>query len=126
MKKLILFAVLLVGVYSTSQAQDFLQYKVKNASASDTWVVSLNDAGPTGIYQETLAPGGGATDGMPKFQFPLQYKIQSSSGCAAIGVLTGTTSSAGALISTSCPGVDVIYTLIMPKPNLYQLKMLFN
>lgn len=114
-----------MSMVSTSNAQ-FLQYKLGNFSSTDSWTVELDDDCPTGIYLENLASGDGAIKIIPKFQFPLQYKVESSSGCQAIGAFTSTTTSAGAIISTTCPTVDIVYTLIMVKPDLYRLKMKFN
>jgi len=127
MKNLLLLFFLIVGLGSTSQAQNDLVILLDNQS-SDTWVVSLNDAGPSGIYNTSLAPTGSATSTMSKFQLGLKYKIMSSSGCKAFGSITSTTPPAtGGIISTSCPGVDIIYTLTnQPNPKLYKLKMLFN
>jgi len=108
MKKILFIALLIGGMYTSSQAQT-LQYWIYNTDNVMTWDFKMDDfGGAAPVYELGIAPNTNRVGVMgPAFAWPLEWKASSNFGCSATDILAGpipfmTTPS-------SCPGIDVNY-----------------
>jgi len=113
MKKLLLLAFFMVGMFSVSQAQ-FLVYQLTNSSSTQTWDYKMTDAG-SGIVTPELGiiPGDVRTGSVPGFAFALQFKAANSAGCGTSQTVPAPT-----------PGVSVPIPCIVPAGLKYAVTIL--
>jgi len=106
MKKLLFAAILTIGCFTMSQAQQFSWF-LGNASATETWKWALDDAGISPAVYETMLPMQTATGSFNNFAFPIEWKAEDSNGCYLTQFNLGPTAVINA--GTTCLGTNVKY-----------------
>jgi len=124
MKKLLLLAFFMVGLFTVSNAQ-FLVYSLTNSSSTYTWDYVMTDAG-SGILttEAAILPGTSRSGAVSGFAFDLKFKAQNNIGCGTGQVITGP-SSASIPITCIVPA-GLKYKISVLSPFVTELQMKFG
>ena len=123
MKKLFLFAILMVGLGISSQAQT-LNYEIIT-STSASWKLKMQDAGSSSTQYELITPASPAMGVIAGFGFNLKWLASSNTGCLAYAGAVGPSGGTPVSFTDSCGNVHT-YSIIENTPGDFTMKMHLN
>jgi len=125
MKKLLLLAFLMVGMFTISNAQ-FLTYTLTNTSSTQTWDYAMADNGSGIVTNELgIVPNGVRTGFVPGFAFNLFFKAQNNLGCGTSQTVPGPTTGVGIPIPCLVPA-GIKYKVTITSPFVTDLELFFG
>jgi len=127
MKKILIIAILSVGIFSMSNAQ-IMRYDLNNQSG-DTWAITMDHAGtaPSGVETGITSPSqriGQIGNNLSTFAFPIVLSVESIPGC--YGTATVASPDSGNISIVCADNSTVYYRITEESPGLYLLQVRFN